>query len=121
MATARHLLETYRTDLFKHYPMVPIPTYMTAEEVRTTRPALFLAVIAAAAGKEDPKLAAILDKEVLQSYATRSLVQSEKSLERVQALLVSAVWVSRCARVGSSRQYARLTSASIILPQNLVN
>lgn len=91
MATARQLFQTYKTDLFPHYPLVHIPARITADQMREEKPALFLSVIAAASAKENSELSAALDKEVLQCYATRSLVQSQKSLELVQALLVSAV------------------------------
>lgn len=50
MATARQLFETYRNDLCPHYPMVPVPDSITAEQMRQTRPTLFLAMVAAAAG-----------------------------------------------------------------------
>ncbi|KAF7190276.1 Transcription factor himD [Pseudocercospora fuligena] len=92
MATARQLFETYKNELYPHYPLVYIAPSVTADDLRYTKPALFLAIIAAASGKENADLSAALDKEVLQSYATRSLVQSQKSLELVQALLISAVW-----------------------------
>ncbi|RMY82540.1 hypothetical protein D0862_11978 [Hortaea werneckii] len=92
MATARQLFETYRKDLFPHYPFIPIPESMVAEEMRETQPTLFLAIVAAAAAKEHSDLSATLDKEVLQQYATKVVVQSEKSLELVQALHISAIW-----------------------------
>lgn len=100
MATARQLFETYKTDLFPHYPLVAIPYATTAEDMRQTKPVLFLATIAAASGKEHPDLSALLDKEVLHSYATKTLIQSEKSLELVQALLISAVWYHPPSKFG---------------------
>ena len=90
MRTARRLLETYKNDFFLKYPLVYVAPSTTADDMRQSKPTLFLAVITAASAKDNPELSAILDQEVLQSYATRSLVQSQKSLELVQALLVSA-------------------------------
>lgn len=112
MATARHLFESYRTDVFPHYPMVAIPDGISAEEMRATQPALFLAIIAASAGKENSELSAALDKEVLQAYATRSLVQSEKSLELVKALLVSAVWYHPPSKFGQLKYYEYIHMAA---------
>ncbi|EME49286.1 hypothetical protein DOTSEDRAFT_68152 [Dothistroma septosporum NZE10] len=112
MATARQLFETYKHDLFPHYPLVAIPSSITAESMRETKPALFLAVIAAASGKENPELSAALDKEVLQAYATRSLLQSEKSLELVQALLVSAVWYHPPSKFGQLKYYEYIHMAA---------
>ncbi|KAK3115700.1 hypothetical protein LTR53_004716 [Teratosphaeriaceae sp. CCFEE 6253] len=105
MATARQLVETYRTELFAHYPNVPITGDMTADDLRSKRPVLFLAVIAAASGKDDPDLSAALDKEVLEVYATKSLMHSEKSLELVQSLLTSAVWYHPPGKFGQLKYY----------------
>ncbi|KAK5125075.1 hypothetical protein LTR08_005515 [Meristemomyces frigidus] len=92
MAYARQLVETYRRDMFPKYPVVALSTSVSADLLRHTRPALFLAVIAAASTKLDPELSAALDHEVLQTYVKRCLVQSERSLELVQSLLVSPQW-----------------------------
>lgn len=110
LATARQLFETYKNDLFPHYPLVYINE--SVEEVRQTKPALFLASIAAAAAKENADLSATLDREVLQAYATRSLIQSEKSLELVQALLISAVWYHPPSKFGQLKYYEYIHMAA---------
>ncbi|KAH9834686.1 GAL4-like Zn(II)2Cys6 (or C6 zinc) binuclear cluster DNA-binding domain [Teratosphaeria destructans] len=112
MATARQLFEIYEKDLFAHYPMVPISASTTADEFRAAKPVLFLAIIAAAAGKDDPDLSANLDKEVLQAYATRSLLCSEKSLEIVQALLISSVWYHPPSKFGQLKYYEYIHMAA---------
>jgi hypothetical protein len=99
MATARRLVGVYRDHLFPQYPLVALPAGTTAERLRETKPTLFLAVIAAAACKENSELSTSLDKEVLQMYATR-LVQSDRSLELVQALLISATWYNPPSKFG---------------------
>ena len=112
MATARRLFESYRKHLCPHYPVVPIPESTTADELRQIKPTLFLAIIAAAAGLESPELSAMLDQEVLHTYATKSLVHSEKSLEIVQALLVSAVWYHPPNRFGQLKYYEYIHMAA---------
>ncbi|KAK5688772.1 hypothetical protein LTS10_000750 [Elasticomyces elasticus] len=112
MATARQLVDTFKTDLFPHYPTVAIPASMTADDLRQTRPTLFLSVLAAAAVKEDPDLSAVLDKEILEAYANRSLVHSEKSLEIVQALLISAVWYHPPSKFGQLKYYEYIQMAA---------
>ena len=112
MEVARRLVEHYQRNLYPQYPQVYIPC--TADELRQTRPTLFLAVIAAGAESEDPDLANALDKEVLQEYANRSVVKSEKSVELVQSLLVSAVWYippNKFGQLGKTdlrREYGRV-------------
>lgn len=105
MATARQLFESYRKHLFPHYPVVHIPESTTADELRQVKPTLFLAIIAAAAGAENPELSAMLDQEVLHTYARKSLVHSEKSLEMVQALIISAVWYHPPNKFGQLKYY----------------
>ena len=112
MATARQLYESYRKDLFPHYPMVYIPDSVTADEMRETKPMLFLAILAAAAGKESPEVSAMLDKEVLHAYATKSVVHSEKSLELVQALLLSSVWYHPPNKFGQLKYYEYIHMAA---------
>lgn len=112
MATARQLFESYRKHLIPHYPVVPIPESTTADELRQVKPTLFLAIIAAAAGTENPELSAMLDREVLHTYATKSLVHSEKSLEMVQALLISAVWYHPPNKFGQLKYYEYIHMAA---------
>lgn len=99
MQTAIQLVEQYKTEMYPHYPLVYIPPACTAEILRRTRPMLFLAVLAGAAGKEYPEIAAKLDQVVLEEYANRAVLRSEKSLELVQALLVSSSWYQPPSRL----------------------
>ncbi|TVY44845.1 Transcriptional regulator [Lachnellula occidentalis] len=92
MEVAIQLFRTYMSDLYPQYPAVPFPQDTPPEEVRRTQPILFLAVIAAAAGKTDPHLYSTLNSEVLSAYAHRTVIRSEKSLELVKAMIVSVVW-----------------------------
>ena len=112
MATARQLFESYRNDLFPHYPMVYVPDSVSADDMRERKPMLFLAILAAAAGKQSPEVSAMLDKEVLHAYATKSLVHSEKSLELVQALLLSSVWYHPPNKFGQLKYYEYIHMAA---------
>ena len=112
MATARGLVDTYRNHLYQHYPIVPLPDSTSADELRQTKPTLFLAIIAAAAASVDHELSAMLDQEVLHTYATKTLVHSEKSLELVQALLISAVWYHPPNKFGQLKYYEYIHMAT---------
>jgi hypothetical protein len=90
LATA--LFETYVTELVPHYPAVVFSTAVTASEIRRTKPTLFLAIIAAASGKSDSSLYSALNSEILSAYAQKIFIESQKSLELVQALIVTSVW-----------------------------
>jgi hypothetical protein len=89
---ANQLFKTYVEDLTPHSPMVVFPPGTSAEEIRRSKPTLFLATISAAAGKSDPNLSSTLSSEVLSAYTHRTVINSEKSLELVQSMLVTSVW-----------------------------
>nr|POE49149.1 transcriptional regulator war1 [Quercus suber] len=111
--TARQLFAAY-PSLFYHFPVVVIPEHVTADQMRKARPTLFLAIIAAAAGKINSELSAILDRELLLVYATRATVNSEKSLEIVQALLTSTVWYHPPRKFGQLKYYEYTHMAAIM-------
>jgi hypothetical protein len=92
MTSATQLFDIYVNELVPHYPVVVFPEACTAAELRQSRPILFLAVIAAASGKADPELSTVLNTELLQTYATRIFMNSERSLELAQAMVITAVW-----------------------------
>ncbi|KAK6412753.1 hypothetical protein LTR95_017927, partial [Oleoguttula sp. CCFEE 5521] len=112
MATARHLLLRYRTDLYPHFPVVYIPSCSSAEDLRTIKPTLFLAIMAAASGVDNADLATKLDREVLQEYARRTVVNSEKTVELVQSLMISAVWYQPPSRFVQLKYYEYIHMAS---------
>jgi hypothetical protein len=89
---ATELFNTYTNHLVNYFPAVWFPPEVTFEELRSTRPTLFLAVLAAASAKEGSQLYSILNTEVISAYAHRTVIQGEKSMELVQALIVTSVW-----------------------------
>ncbi|EPE30168.1 hypothetical protein GLAREA_12891 [Glarea lozoyensis ATCC 20868] len=89
---AEALFYVFINDLFPHYPCVYFKPGTSPEQTRRKRPILFLAVIAAASGKVDPHLYSILHSEVVTAYTQRAVFHNEKSLELVQAQLVTSVW-----------------------------
>lgn len=109
---AYQLFQSYNENLVQHYPGVVFAADFTAEECRRTKPALFLAVIAAAAGQKDPCLYSILNVEVLKVYATRMVMRHEKSLELVQALIVSCVWYRPPGSYGHLKFYEYIHMAA---------
>jgi hypothetical protein len=114
MATATALYNVYINELVPHYPAVTFPDWYTAEELRRQRPTLFLAVIAAAAGKTDPELYGLLNTEVLQVYATRTVISGEKSLELVQSMLITTVWYYPSGPFNKLRFYQFIHMAATI-------
>ena len=54
----------------------------------------------------------MLDQEVLHAYATRIMVRSEKSLELIQALLISAAWYHPPLKFGQLKYYEYVRMAT---------
>ncbi|KAL3425695.1 hypothetical protein PVAG01_02486 [Phlyctema vagabunda] len=92
MEQAAELFEIYKKDITPHFPAVVFSHDEDINELRKSKPTLFLAVLAAASGKIDPSLYSILHSEVVMAYAHRTLVLSEKNLELVEAMVVTVLW-----------------------------
>lgn len=114
LETARHLVEQYKSDMYPYYPIVHIPPDCTADDLRRTKPILFLAILAAAAGKEHHDLAIKLDRLVLEEYANRTVLGSEKSLELVQSLLVSSTWYQPPTRLNQFKYSEYIHMAEVM-------
>ena len=92
MTLAKSLFEFFVQQLAQQCPVVTIPEGTTVHEMRNRKPVLFLAVVTAAAGASNPDLYQLLSTETSKLLADRVIVTGEKSLELVQAILISAMW-----------------------------
>ena len=90
VAKAAELYQKYLDELMPDYPAVPLSCTMA--ELRSKKPILFLAVLAASSGASDPSLNHLLNQEIQRVYAAKISIQGLKSLELVQSLLVSILW-----------------------------
>ncbi|KAK0100040.1 hypothetical protein ONS95_013146 [Cadophora gregata] len=92
MEEATKLFKSYNDNLVQHYPAVSLEPTVSAEELRKTKPTLFLATVAAASGKMGSQLYSILNSELLCAYAHRTVIEGQKSLELVQVMIILSVW-----------------------------
>ena len=90
LSKATELYQNYVDALLPQYPAIPLSYSVT--ELRSKKPILFLAVLAASSGASDPPLNSALNQEIQRVYATKVSIQGLKSLELIQALLVSILW-----------------------------
>lgn len=114
ISTARELLDKYRTVLVKQFPIPPIQTSYTVEQMRIEKPTLFLAIMAAAATLDHPEVSRALDAEILRVYAERCLINSEKSLELIQSLLLSAAWYAPPEKFTQLKYYKYIHMAAVM-------
>ena len=89
---ASRMFDCYVEKMAPHMPAVVFPIGTPAAEVRKNKPTLFLAILSAASGSNHPDLQRALTKEVMGIYAERIICNGEKTLELVQALLISTLW-----------------------------
>lgn len=90
---AQEYFDHYINNMIPHCPIVAFRPEETAESVRSSKPTLFLTVLTAAAGQKDHSIYVILHEELLQVFAERYIINSDKSLELVQAFLLTAIWL----------------------------
>ena len=93
--TAYKSFQRYHTEMCKFFPLVVFPPTMTAYEVRTTKPTLFLALLTGAVGIFRPEVQPILCDELSMLIADKIFYRAERSFELVQTLILYVVNYSR--------------------------
>lgn len=89
---AQEVFDRYMNVIAPHFPAMYFPPGTSAAVMRKQRPILFLAILAAGAGNQEPRLNLILNQEILQVYANKVAIHGEKSLELVMSILISTLW-----------------------------
>ena len=113
MVQASAFLERYNKHMVAHLPGVVFPADMTADKLRRTRPILFHAVMAAAAG-EVPSVQKILTNELMKRFAEEVMVTGNKSLELVQAIQIATIWYWPPERFEELKFYQLLHIAAVM-------
>jgi hypothetical protein len=90
--TANAAFERYVNDMAPQIPIVVFPPGTKMEDVRRSKPVLLHAIIAIAIGPFQPSAQAGLVHDFYKVIAERTVVSGEKSLELVQAVMVSWIW-----------------------------
>jgi hypothetical protein len=91
METASRYLDMFRTVMVHRFPFVVISPCVTAQELRETKPFLFLTVLAAASYDNLP-LQRRLGKEIKHVVGSRIIFSGEISIELLQGLLIYLAW-----------------------------
>ncbi|KAL4783446.1 hypothetical protein BJX76DRAFT_257323 [Aspergillus varians] len=91
-AVALDAYTRYVDVMCQYIPMVVFPPGTQMSEVRRDKPVLFHAIVAVAVGPLEPSAQNTLLLELYKTIAERVIVNGEKSLDLVQALLVSCAF-----------------------------
>lgn len=89
--TAYRIFERFNTEM-QFLPVVVFPPGTRAEDIRRSKPLLFLAILSAASNTIRPDLQPTFVGEVIRILADRTICRGEKTLEIVQSLQVVTVW-----------------------------
>jgi hypothetical protein len=90
--TAQRMFERYAKEMAPQLPVVVFSPGTLASDIRRKKPILFLAILSIAAGTIRPDLQQMFTEETHRLFAERIMIKGEKSLELIQALLVSTLW-----------------------------
>lgn len=85
------LFQRYTDRMTVHLPVVVFPPGTTAAEIRMTSPILFLSIMSVASSEEPHKQQRLV-KELMEIFADEIIIRGHKSLELIQALIISVVW-----------------------------
>lgn len=90
-STAYRMFERYSTEM-QNLPIVVFPSGTKAEQIRRSKPILFLAILSAASNTIRPDLQPTFVAEIMRVLADRIVCRGEKTLEIVQSLQVVTVF-----------------------------
>lgn len=90
-AVATVLLENYQASMARHFPFVIIPLGTTAQDLRASKPFLFLSLMAVSSYQRSGQKTT-LSIDVVRRLGEQMLFRGEKSLDLLQGLLVYAEW-----------------------------
>lgn len=89
--TAYRIFDRYNTDM-QCVPIVVFPPGTKAEDIRRSKPLLFLAILSVASNTIRPELQAAFTNEIMRMIADRVICRGEKTLELVQTLQLVTVY-----------------------------
>lgn len=109
---AEELLNIWRNELVAACPGIYIPKEWTAEQLREKKPSLFHGVMAAAAHSKGSALSDVLHEEAVYMYARTAFINGEKSVQTIQALLVTVAFYSPPKTPGQLQIYQWVNMAA---------
>lgn len=109
---ADELMSVWRNDLVNACPGITIPRHWTANDLRTNKPSLFHAVMAAAAHSQGSQISDKLHEEAVYLYARSAFINGEKSVQSIQAMLVTVAYYSPPKKPGQLQIYQWVNMAA---------
>jgi hypothetical protein len=114
IASATRIFDYYVSDMLPHFPLLAFPPTIFAQDVRTARPMLFLAILVVASPSVKPEIHQNLTVELTRQLSERVLFLGEKSLEIVQAILVHTSCYSR-SKYAKDLTFNQLIHSAVVM------
>jgi len=114
LESARNIFSVFRKHLLPHFPVLAITDDSMFDDYRTDKPLLLHAILASGSSKAAPELYSILSTSLIQEYSRRIMLLGQKSLELVQAMMVSSSWYFSADHWRNQRFYEYLNLASTV-------
>jgi hypothetical protein len=109
---AQELLNIWQNELVAACPGITIPKHWNAFELRANKPALFHAIMAAASHFKGSALSDRLHEETVLLYARSAFIKGEKSVQAIQALIVTVAYYSPSKTPGQLQIYQWVNMAA---------
>lgn len=109
---AEEMLNLWRNELVAACPGIYVPKDWTAAQLRERKPSLFHAIMAAAAHANGSELSDKLHEEAVFYYARTAFINGEKSVQTIQALLVTVAFCSPPKTPGQLQIYQWVNMAA---------
>ncbi|KAF2274045.1 uncharacterized protein EI97DRAFT_469018 [Westerdykella ornata] len=87
---ADNLLNEYRS-MTESYPFVPVPSHVTARELSSSKPMVFLAILTVSSWKNHARQRS-LDEKYRVELANRTIIHPRRTLSLLQSMLVYLAW-----------------------------
>ncbi len=91
VATAYRIFERYHTEMLS-LPVVVFQPGTKAEDIRRSKPVLFLSILSAASNTIRPDLQPMFTEEIMRILADRIIIRGEKTMEIIQSLQVITIF-----------------------------
>ena len=105
----------FHKDMSSQVPAVVFPEGTTADEIRTHKPTLFLAILnAGSVGILPYELQAEITDELMRMVAIDVVMKGEKSLELVQAIQITCFWFKPPPKTDMTNYYQLIHLAAVM-------
>lgn len=118
---AGRIFQHYVTEMSTILPAVVFAPGTASSDIRRHKPVLFLAILVAASGEFDDALRERLHGELMRVLSDQIICRGLKSLEIIQALVITVLWYQPAEHIGNGRLNQLVHMAAIMASDIAIN